>query len=131
MRQREGRAWNLNCVVIGEVTDQGACRGGLAGADAAPDQPVPRLAFAADGEARQEAETSAGLSDFRLGGLRERLPGVAWVGGVGMGVEWDEGTSGVPPWRETHFKAEGPVVAHRPFLVLMMRAVRLSRCRQR
>ncbi len=36
---------------------------------------------------------------------------LGFTGGVGMGVEWDEGTSGVPPWRETHFKAEGPVVA--------------------
>jgi len=36
---------------------------------------------------------------------------IGFTGGVGMGVEWDEGLSGVPPWRETHFKAEGPVVA--------------------
>jgi len=36
---------------------------------------------------------------------------LGFTGGVGMGVEWDEGLSGVPPWRETHFKAEGPVVA--------------------
>jgi cardiolipin synthase A/B len=36
---------------------------------------------------------------------------VGFTGGVGMGVEWYEGISGIPPWRETHFKAEGPVVA--------------------
>jgi len=30
---------------------------------------------------------------------------------VGMGVEWKDGLRGVPPWRETHFRAEGPVVA--------------------
>ena len=36
---------------------------------------------------------------------------VGFTGGVGMGVEWDAGLSDVPPWRETHFKAEGPVVA--------------------
>jgi cardiolipin synthase len=34
-----------------------------------------------------------------------------FTGGVGMGTEWDTGLSGLPPWRETHFKAEGPVVA--------------------
>jgi cardiolipin synthase len=28
-----------------------------------------------------------------------------------MGVEWKDGLKGLPPWRETHFKAEGPVVA--------------------
>jgi cardiolipin synthase A/B len=36
---------------------------------------------------------------------------VGFTGGVGMGVEWCDGCKGVPPWRETHFKAEGPVVA--------------------
>jgi cardiolipin synthase len=36
---------------------------------------------------------------------------LGFTGGVGMGVEWKDGLSGVPPWRETHFKAEGPVVA--------------------
>lgn len=34
-----------------------------------------------------------------------------FTGGVGMGVEWKHGIEGIPPWRETHFKAEGPVVA--------------------
>ena len=34
-----------------------------------------------------------------------------FTGGVGMGTEWHTGLSGLPPWRETHFKAEGPVVA--------------------
>jgi cardiolipin synthase len=34
-----------------------------------------------------------------------------FTGGVGMGVEWCDGCNGLPPWRETHFKAEGPVVA--------------------
>ncbi|HUQ12530.1 MAG TPA: phospholipase D-like domain-containing protein [Steroidobacteraceae bacterium] len=36
---------------------------------------------------------------------------VGFTGGVGMGVEWKHGLEGLPPWRETHFKAEGPVVA--------------------
>jgi cardiolipin synthase len=36
---------------------------------------------------------------------------VGFTGGVGMGTEWREGLNGLPPWRETHFKAEGPVVA--------------------
>lgn len=36
---------------------------------------------------------------------------VGFTGGVGMGVEWKDGLKGLPPWRETHFKAEGPVVA--------------------
>ncbi len=36
---------------------------------------------------------------------------VGFTGGVGMGIEWREGLNGLPPWRETHFKAEGPVVA--------------------
>jgi cardiolipin synthase len=36
---------------------------------------------------------------------------IGFTGGVGMGTEWDTGVSGVPPWRETHFRAEGPVVA--------------------
>lgn len=36
---------------------------------------------------------------------------VGFTGGVGMGREWKPGLSGLPPWRETHFRAEGPVVA--------------------
>ena len=28
---------------------------------------------------------------------------LGFTGGVGMGVEWDTGSSGMPPWRETHF----------------------------
>jgi cardiolipin synthase A/B len=36
---------------------------------------------------------------------------IGFTGGVGMGVEWKHGLEGIPPWRETHFKAEGPVVA--------------------
>ena len=36
---------------------------------------------------------------------------IGFTGGVGMGVEWRDGCNGLPPWRETHFKAEGPVVA--------------------
>ena len=36
---------------------------------------------------------------------------LGFTGGVGMGVEWYSGSNGLPPWRETHFKAEGPVVA--------------------
>jgi cardiolipin synthase len=36
---------------------------------------------------------------------------IGFTGGVGMGVEWYSGSNGLPPWRETHFKAEGPVVA--------------------
>jgi cardiolipin synthase len=36
---------------------------------------------------------------------------VGFTGGVGMGVEWKHGLKGLPPWRETHFMAEGPVVA--------------------
>jgi cardiolipin synthase len=36
---------------------------------------------------------------------------IGFTGGVGMGVEWKQGLEGLPPWRETHFKAEGPVVA--------------------
>jgi cardiolipin synthase len=36
---------------------------------------------------------------------------LGFTGGVGMGVEWCDGCNGLPPWRETHFKAEGPVVA--------------------
>jgi len=36
---------------------------------------------------------------------------VGFTGGVGMGVEWRDGLNGLPPWRETHFRAEGPVVA--------------------
>ena len=36
---------------------------------------------------------------------------LGFTGGVGMGVEWKDGLKGLPPWRETHFKAEGPVVA--------------------
>jgi len=36
---------------------------------------------------------------------------VGFTGGVGMGIEWRDGLNGLPPWRETHFRAEGPVVA--------------------
>jgi cardiolipin synthase len=36
---------------------------------------------------------------------------IGFTGGVGMGIEWRDGLNGLPPWRETHFKAEGPVVA--------------------
>jgi cardiolipin synthase len=36
---------------------------------------------------------------------------LGFTGGVGMGIEWCDGCNGLPPWRETHFKAEGPVVA--------------------
>ena len=36
---------------------------------------------------------------------------IGFTGGVGMGVEWCDGTDGLPPWRENHYKAEGPVVA--------------------
>jgi cardiolipin synthase len=36
---------------------------------------------------------------------------VGFTGGVGMGREWQPGIANLPPWRETHFRAEGPVVA--------------------
>jgi cardiolipin synthase len=36
---------------------------------------------------------------------------LGFTGGVGMGIEWSGGATSLPPWRETHFKAEGPVVA--------------------
>jgi cardiolipin synthase A/B len=36
---------------------------------------------------------------------------IGFTGGVGMGREWKPGCNGLPPWRETHFRAEGPVVA--------------------
>jgi cardiolipin synthase len=36
---------------------------------------------------------------------------VGFTGGVGMGIEWKDGLMGLPPWRDSHFKAEGPVVA--------------------
>jgi len=36
---------------------------------------------------------------------------LGFTGGVGMGVEWKDGLKGLPPWRDSHFKAEGPVVA--------------------
>ena len=56
---------------------------------------------------------------FHLGRLNNRthrkllvIDGkIGFTGGVGMGVEWKDGLKGLPPWRETHFKAEGPVVA--------------------
>jgi len=56
---------------------------------------------------------------FHLGRLNNRthrkllvIDGkLGFTGGVGMGVEWKDGLKGLPPWRETHFKAEGPVVA--------------------
>jgi cardiolipin synthase len=36
---------------------------------------------------------------------------IGFTGGVGMGIEWKHGHMGSPPWRDSHFKAEGPVVA--------------------
>jgi cardiolipin synthase A/B len=36
---------------------------------------------------------------------------IGFTGGVGMGTEWREGLNGLPPWRENHYRAEGPVVA--------------------
>jgi cardiolipin synthase len=36
---------------------------------------------------------------------------VGFTGGVGMGIEWKDGLKGLPPWRDSHFRAEGPVVA--------------------
>jgi cardiolipin synthase len=36
---------------------------------------------------------------------------LGFTGGVGMGIEWKDGLQGLPPWRDSHFKAEGPVVA--------------------
>lgn len=36
---------------------------------------------------------------------------IGFTGGVGMGIEWKDGWMGMPPWRDSHFKAEGPVVA--------------------
>ena len=36
---------------------------------------------------------------------------IGFTGGVGMGIEWKSGLKGLPPWRDSHFKAEGPVVA--------------------
>ncbi|MEO8017468.1 MAG: phospholipase D-like domain-containing protein [Pseudomonadota bacterium] len=36
---------------------------------------------------------------------------IGFTGGVGMGIEWHDGIDGLPPWRENHYKAEGPVVA--------------------
>jgi cardiolipin synthase len=36
---------------------------------------------------------------------------LGFTGGVGMGIEWKDGLKGLPPWRDSHFKAEGPVVA--------------------
>jgi cardiolipin synthase len=36
---------------------------------------------------------------------------IGFTGGVGMGIEWKDGLQGMPPWRDSHFKAEGPVVA--------------------
>jgi len=36
---------------------------------------------------------------------------IGFTGGVGMGIEWKDGLMGLPPWRDSHFKAEGPVVA--------------------
>jgi cardiolipin synthase len=36
---------------------------------------------------------------------------VGFTGGAGMGVEWCDGLDGCGPWRENHYKAEGPVVA--------------------
>jgi cardiolipin synthase len=36
---------------------------------------------------------------------------IGFTGGVGMGIEWKDGLRGMPAWRDSHFKAEGPVVA--------------------
>lgn len=36
---------------------------------------------------------------------------LGFTGGVGMGIEWKDGLKGLPPWRDSHFMAEGPVVA--------------------
>jgi cardiolipin synthase A/B len=36
---------------------------------------------------------------------------LGFTGGVGMGIEWKHGLQGLPPWRDSHFMAEGPVVA--------------------
>lgn len=36
---------------------------------------------------------------------------LGFTGGVGMGTEWCDGGNGLPPWRDSHFMAEGPVVA--------------------
>ena len=36
---------------------------------------------------------------------------LGFTGGVGMGIEWKDGLRGLPPWRDSHFMAEGPVVA--------------------
>src|SRR6187551_1128853 len=36
---------------------------------------------------------------------------LGFTGGVGMGIEWKDGLKGMPAWRDSHFKAEGPVVA--------------------
>jgi cardiolipin synthase A/B len=56
---------------------------------------------------------------FHLGRLNNRthrklliIDGkVGFTGGVGMGIEWKDGLTGMPPWRDSHFRAEGPVVA--------------------
>lgn len=36
---------------------------------------------------------------------------VGFTGGVGVGLEWAEGEEGLEPWREAHFRVEGPAVA--------------------
>lgn len=36
---------------------------------------------------------------------------VGFAGGVGVGLEWSEGGAGLEPWREAHFRVEGPAVA--------------------
>lgn len=36
---------------------------------------------------------------------------VGFAGGVGVGLEWSEGEEGLEPWREAHFRVEGPAVA--------------------
>jgi cardiolipin synthase len=36
---------------------------------------------------------------------------LGFTGGVGMGTEWCDGCADMPPWRDSHFRVEGPVVA--------------------
>jgi cardiolipin synthase A/B len=36
---------------------------------------------------------------------------IGFTGGVGMGIEWKDGLPDMPAWRDSHFMAEGPVVA--------------------
>ena len=34
----------------------------------------------------------------------------AFTGGIGFGQQWDRGTDGQPPWRDSHFRLSGPGV---------------------